>query len=143
MKKSRVFSTITALALTVAAGLAVAAPASAADYDCASGGTCFWISTNFTNSSVRITSTKADLTNYDYASGAVSNNTSSISSNQSDCIYSYQYDYYLAPWNGGSGSYIYFLKGQRDPLLSNGGGNGAYNDEDWDNRISSNWFKGC
>ncbi|MFC8597080.1 hypothetical protein [Isoptericola sp. NPDC057191] len=140
--------------LAVGLGAAAVPTASAATYPgCDHGYSCIWKDKNYNGFNgmgdpygawARIGDTKNDFTRFRLRDGsAASNSASSIGQNLRQCEKGFFYDYRLAPYNGGTGSYVLFHKGTRDPYLANGGGSSPYKDENWDNRISSNWYKSC
>jgi hypothetical protein len=135
------FATRGVAALAMGLGMLIgiaAVPAAAAE--CQLGTNCHWYNNNFDGASVNMRAHQGSF------SGAVlDNRTQSLKANGTTCMRSYFYK--TGNW---SNAYIWLYSddmttsGQNeDPNLSNGGGYGPYNGENWSDVISSYKFSHC
>ncbi|MBM7824331.1 hypothetical protein JOD55_000158 [Arcanobacterium pluranimalium] len=139
-KKTRSLkASIAALALA-ATSLVVAAPiANAGTGACPLGASCMWSESNYNGRYGYNTDHSSPVIAY------MNNQASSIAANGRSCHFTQFFDWR----DGNDGSYILlrsqYLEGFnfRDPLLSNGAGEGPFRDQNWDNRISRVTYADC
>lgn len=135
MRKTR--SWLVAAIASAACVVGFAAPAQASVGQCSSGQECIWTGTSYSGS-------------FHGSTGNMDFTWPSTWNDVADSAASYGNTYCARFWEdvGYTGHYIYFSRPAlggtyRDPALSNGGGYGPYNSENWANRISSGNWQSC
>lgn len=122
------------IVLITAAGIQ---PATANPDTCVTGNVCLWGENSYTGCRLDRTGNVADYgsISWDNCAASPNNGPNSVTNRGSTCTVRYDGTFY-------SGAYIYFSNpflsgGYQDPLLSNGGGYGPYNAQNWQDRVSS------
>ncbi|MFC4627975.1 peptidase inhibitor family I36 protein [Promicromonospora alba] len=140
-----VLRSIILTAAIAAAGVgAGVAPAVADDWSCPAEYTCIWNETNYAGaySWIHDSNTNFNFNMSDLASA--NNRASSLSTGNIVSCRSYFFE--NANWDAVGGKWVWFYEtgssrgASRDPMLSNGGGNGHSSAQDLNNLFSSNQY---
>lgn len=134
---------LASIVVAAAAG-ATALPASASNSQCPTGAACIWGENDYTGCFYD-RQVAGSIGNWESCSGGAitANNGANSAKNEGRSCDARFYD-----WSDRTGKYIQFNReisgtSYQDPYLANGGGLGGYNQENWQNRISSIGFVNC